>query len=49
MSNIDSLLTRNAGFAAFAIGTAASGGFGPFLAGQCIELAGVRAAFGAPR
>ncbi len=37
---------RSAGFAAFAIGTAASGGFGPFLAGQCIELTGVRGAFG---
>ena len=36
---------RSAGFAAFAIGTAASGGFGPFLAGQCIAHGGVRAAF----
>ncbi len=37
---------RAAGFAGFAIGTAASGGIGPFLAGQCMALAGVHAAFG---
>ncbi|MCK9686724.1 MFS transporter [Scleromatobacter humisilvae] len=39
--------TRQSGFAGFAIGTAASGGFGPFLAGQCIARTGVQAAFGA--
>jgi MFS family permease len=38
---------RVAGFAAFAIGTAASGGFGPFLAGQCMARAGATLAFGA--
>ena len=38
---------RAAGFAGFAIGTAASGGVGPFVAGQCMALAGVHAAFGA--
>jgi len=37
---------RRAGFAGFAIGTAASGGIGPFLAGQCMALAGAHAAFG---
>jgi MFS family permease len=38
---------RAAGFSAFAIGTAASGGIGPFLAGQCMAHGGARAAFGA--
>ena len=38
---------RASGFAGFAIGTAASGGVGPFVAGQCMALAGVHAAFGA--
>ncbi len=37
---------RRRGFAGFAIGTAASGGIGPFLAGQCMALAGVHTAFG---
>ena len=37
---------RAAGFSAFAIGTAASGGFGPFLAGQCMAHGGARVAFG---
>ena len=37
---------RAAGFAGFAIGTAASGGFGPFLAGQCMAHGGARVAFG---
>ena len=39
--------SRAAGFSGFAIGTAASGGFGPFLAGQCMAHAGVHGAFGA--
>ncbi len=39
--------SRAAGFARFAVGTAASGGFGPFLVGQCMAHAGPRAAFGA--
>ncbi|MEO5685958.1 MAG: MFS transporter [Burkholderiaceae bacterium] len=34
------------GFARFAIGTAASSGFGPFLAGQCMAHGGARVAFG---
>ena len=38
---------RAAGFSSFAIGTAASGGFGPFLAGQCMAHGGAHAAFGA--
>jgi MFS family permease len=38
---------RARGFAGFAVGTAASGGFGPFLAGQCMAHGGVRVAFGA--
>jgi MFS family permease len=37
---------RRAGFSAFAIGTAASSGFGPFLAGQIMSHAGAGAAFG---
>ena len=37
---------RAAGFAAFAVGTAASGGFGPFLAGQCMAHGGAPVAFG---
>ena len=37
---------RAAGFSGFAIFTAASGGFGPFLAGQCMARAGPHAAFG---
>ena len=37
---------RAAGFTGFAIGTAASGGFGPFLAGQCMAHGGARVAFG---
>ena len=37
---------RAAGFAGFAVGTAASGGFGPFLAGQCMAHGGARVAFG---
>ena len=37
---------RRAGFAAFAVGTAASSGFGPFLAGQVMAHAGASAAFG---
>ena len=36
---------RRAGFAAFAIGTAASSGFGPFLAGQVLSHAGASATF----
>ncbi len=36
---------RATGFAAFAVGTAASGGLGPLLAGQCMAHAGVQAAF----
>jgi len=36
---------RAAGFAAFAVGTAASGGLGPFIAGQCMAFANARAAF----
>jgi len=35
-----------AGFAGFAIGTAASGGLGPILAGQCLTHGGVNVAFG---
>ena len=38
---------RAAAFAGFAIGTAASGGLGPFLAGQCIARLGAHWAFGA--
>jgi len=38
--------TRRAGFAAFATGTAASSGFGPFLAGQLMSHAGASATFG---
>ena len=38
---------RRAGFSAFAIGTAASSGFGPFLAGQVMSHAGATATFGA--
>jgi predicted MFS family arabinose efflux permease len=38
---------RSAGFSAFAIGTAASGGFGPFLAGQCTAHGGASVAFSA--
>jgi len=37
---------RRAGFSAFAVGTAASSGFGPFLAGQLMSHAGAAAAFG---
>ena len=37
---------RAAGFAGFAAGTAASGGFGPFLAGQCMAHGGASVAFG---
>ena len=37
---------RRAGFAAFATGTAASSGFGPFLAGQIMSHAGASATFG---
>ena len=37
---------RRAGFAAFATGTAASSGFGPFLAGQLMSHAGACTAFG---
>ena len=37
---------RRAGFAAFATGTAASSGFGPFLAGQLMSHAGAAMAFG---
>jgi len=37
---------RRAGFSAFAIGTAASSGFGPFLAGQVMSHAGATATFG---
>ena len=36
---------RATGFSAFAIGTAASGGLGPFIAGQCAAHAGARVAF----
>lgn len=36
---------RASGFAGFAIGTAASGGFGPFVAGQCMAHGGARLAF----
>ncbi len=38
--------TRATGFARFAVGTAASGGFGPFLAGQCMAHGGATPAFG---
>jgi len=38
---------RARGLAGFAIGTAASGGFGPFLAGQCMARGGVHVAFAA--
>jgi MFS family permease len=38
---------RTSGLAGFAIGTAASGGFGPFLAGQCMAHGGAHVAFGA--
>ncbi len=37
---------RRAGFAAFAVGTAASSGFGPFLAGQVLAHGGAPVAFG---
>ncbi len=37
---------RRAGFAAFATGTAASSGFGPFLAGQLMSHGGASATFG---
>ena len=37
---------RRAGFSAFAIGTAASSGFGPFLAGQVMSHAGAATTFG---
>ena len=37
---------RRAGFAAFATGTAASSGFGPFLAGQLMSHADATATFG---
>lgn len=37
---------RQAGFSAFATGTAASSGFGPFLAGQVMSHAGACATFG---
>ena len=37
---------RRAGFSAFAIGTAASSGFGPFLAGQVMSHAGATTTFG---
>ena len=37
---------RRAGFAAFAVGTAASSGFGPFLAGQIMSHGGAHATFG---
>jgi MFS family permease len=37
---------RAAGFARFATGTAASSGFGPFLAGQCMAHGGARVTFG---
>lgn len=37
---------RRAGFSAFAIGTAASSGFGPFLAGQVMTHAGATMTFG---
>ena len=38
---------RRAGFSAFAVGTAASSGFGPFLAGQVMSHAGAATTFGA--
>jgi MFS family permease len=38
---------RRAGFSAFATGTAASSGFGPFLAGQLMSHGGATATFGA--
>ena len=38
--------TRRAGFSAFATGTAASSGFGPFLAGQLMSHAGASTTFG---
>ncbi len=37
---------RRAGFSAFAVGTAASSGFGPFLAGQIMSHAGACTTFG---
>jgi MFS family permease len=37
---------RASGFGRFAIGTAASGGFGPLLAGQCMAHGGAHLAFG---
>jgi MFS family permease len=37
---------RRAGFSAFATGTAASSGFGPFLAGQLMSQAGASVTFG---
>ena len=37
---------RRVGFSAFAIGTAASSGFGPFVAGQVMSHAGAAATFG---
>jgi MFS family permease len=37
---------RAKGFARFAVGTAASSGFGPFLAGQCLAHGGVHVAYG---
>ena len=37
---------RRAGFSAFAVGTAASSGFGPFLAGQIMSHGGACATFG---
>ena len=37
---------RRAGFSAFAVGTAASSGFGPFLAGQIMSHGGASATFG---
>ena len=37
---------RRAGFSAFAVGTAASSGFGPFLAGQVMSHAGATTTFG---
>ena len=38
--------TRSTGFGRFAIGTAASGGFGPLLAGHCMAHGGARVTFG---
>ena len=38
---------RRVGFSGFAIGTAASGGLGPFLAGQCMAHGGARVGFAA--